>query len=266
MVKKVDYQSEYRDRTFYLKLFLIILILIFIGTFGSLMNENLKKTSPDLPLFQRLFPVEGFYYTSSSQDISDVPNEFSGPLFADFTRPDLQGGLSQPAAESNLLSRILNFFSLNGLINQGGLDQANQIESGQPGGLTNQNQTSPRGGLPPTDPRLLELLNQEKLNSDLLASGNEPSEVINEFFYNPNNEIFVNYNLKNSSAIAKVIDFRWVEISEWTSYPDCAVLDSNGVPYKFSTINVVCKSNGIIRATTNSNDKAQFDIYWNSDK
>lgn len=104
------------------------------------------------------------------------------------------------------------------------------------------------------DTKLAELTNQEKLNSDLLASGKAPAEVIMDIFYNDKGEVFALYNLQNASAIAKIIDFRWVVISEWNTYPDCVTLDSYGVPYKISSLEISCQTNGVLRSTSENKE------------
>jgi FixJ family two-component response regulator len=79
-------------------------------------------------------------------------------------------------------------------------------------------------------------------------------EVIMDIFYNDKGEVFALYNLQNANAIAKIIDFRWVVIYEWNTYPDCVTLDSYGVPYKISSLEISCQTNGVLRSTSENKE------------
>jgi hypothetical protein len=242
------------------KKILIFVLVIFFIVLGFFISNNLLRTTSEESIVNRLFPVSEDpsvsrfrYFFKLSQSYEDYLNILRSPLF--------QGGISDISLS---LTNPDGTLVIETLTNPDGT-LVIQTLTKPDGTLYIEGLTNPVSGLPiisiNKDPKVAELKDLQILNKDLVLFGKGPVLAINEFFENESGEVFTFYLLQRGNGVAKIIDYRWVSIEEWNTYPDCNKLDQARVPYYNSTIEYLCKSNGVLRYQTNSRDKELAESY-----
>jgi len=80
-----------------------------------------------------------------------------------------------------------------------------------------------------------------------------------DFYQNEKKELFLEYSISGSVALAKLQGEKWVKVLSWNGYPSCKTFDDAGVPFNKSTIEYECSVNGgPLRASQKIEDQISY--------